>query len=82
MLIFVLYLHVCSTQTTSMRGGAPAKTVTACSSEPSPTLYQSEAACDKAGKLAVAQPTLGTDTADTARKIDAYQCRSQQVVGQ
>lgn len=79
MIVFVLYLHICATQTTSMRGGAPAKTVTACSSQPTGTLYGSKAACDKAGDEALALPAPGVNTGDTVRKTDAYECRSQSV---
>lgn len=73
MIVFVLYLHVCTTQLTSMHGGAPARVVTACSQEARPKLYATQALCETDGKAALSPPP------PEGPSIDAYQCRSQPV---
>lgn len=70
MIVFALYLHVCTTQLTSMHGGAPAKAVTACSLRPRGNPYATQALCDAAGKAAVAQKLQEQPV------VDAYQCQA------
>lgn len=73
MIVFALYLHICTTQTSFGRQAEGLRTVTACGQLQRGAPYTSQALCDRDGKAA-----LGPMAGDTAedRKVDAYECRA------